>query len=102
MVVRSEVEEDIEVREAEMIHEVREELGLYHWFYISLHFIKEDGAGKREERVGVKPDTDEEEIEDVVLDDDRERHWCMVFEDNNVGVDGKKALIHYKKWDVYN
>ena len=71
MVVRSEVEEDIEVREAEMIHEVREELGLYHWFYISLHFIKEDGAGKREERVGVKPDTDEEEIEDVVLDDDR-------------------------------
>ena len=31
VVVRSEVEEDIEVREVEMIPEVREELGCYHW-----------------------------------------------------------------------
>ena len=47
-------------------------------------------------------DPDEEEIEDVVLDDERERHWRMVFEDNNGGVDGTKALLHDKKWDVYN
>ena len=47
-------------------------------------------------------DPDEEEIEDVVLDDERERHWRMVFEENNGGVDGKKALLHAKKWDVYN
>ena len=26
----------------------------------------------------------------------------MVFEDNNGGVDSIKALLHYKKWDVYN
>ena len=42
-------------------------------------------------------DTDEEDIEDVVLDDDRERHLRMVFEDTNVGVDGMKALLHAKK-----
>ena len=26
----------------------------------------------------------------------------MVFEENNVGVDGKKALIHENMWDFYN
>ena len=40
VVVRSEVEEDIEVREVEMIPEIREELGCYHWVHIYLHFIK--------------------------------------------------------------
>ena len=40
VVVRSEVEEEIEVREVEMIPEVREELGCYRWVYIYLHFIK--------------------------------------------------------------
>ena len=31
VVVRSEAEKDIEVREVEMIPEVSEELGCYHW-----------------------------------------------------------------------
>ena len=47
MVVRSEVEEEIEVREVEMIPEVRKDLGCDHWVYIYLNFIKEDGADKR-------------------------------------------------------
>ena len=34
------------------------------------------------------PDPDEENIKDVVLDDEIERHWRMIFEDNNGGVDG--------------
>ena len=38
----------------------------------------------------------------MVLDDERDCHWCMVFEDKNGGVDGTKALLHAKKWDVYN
>ena len=38
----------------------------------------------------------------MVLDDDRDRHWCMVFKDNNGGVDGTKVLLHANKWDVYN
>ena len=48
------------MREVEMIPEVREELGCYHWVYISLHFIKEDEVDKREEQIGVEPDFDEE------------------------------------------
>ena len=48
------------------------------------------------------PDPDEENIKDVVLDDEIERHCCMVFEDNNGGVDDMKALLHAKKWNVYN
>ena len=46
--------------------------------------------------------TDQEQINDVVLNDDRERHRCMVFEDNNGGVYETKALLHDKKWGVYN
>ena len=55
-----------------------------------------------EQQLGVDPDPDEEEIEDVVLDNDRERHWRMVFQDNNGGVDRMKSLLHAKKWSVYN
>ena len=40
VVVRSEVEEEIELREVDMIHEVVEYLGCYHWVYISLYFIR--------------------------------------------------------------
>ena len=42
VVVRSEVEEDIKVSEVDMISEVREELGCYHWVLIYLNFIEED------------------------------------------------------------
>ena len=50
----------------------------------------------------METDPDEDEIEYMVLDDERERHWCMVFEDKNGGVDGTKTLLHANKWDVYN
>ena len=32
----------------------------------------------------------------------RDSHWRMVFEDNNGGVDGTKALLHTQKWDIQN
>ena len=38
----------------------------------------------------------------MVLNDERERHWRMVFEEKNGGVDGKNALLHAKRWYVYN
>ena len=60
VVVRSEVEEGIEVREVEMIPEVCEELVCYRWVYISLHLIKESGVDKREDQVGFNPDPDED------------------------------------------
>ena len=47
-------------------------------------------------------DHGEEEIEYVFLDDDRERHFCMVFSDKNGGVDGTKPLLHATKRYVYN
>ena len=43
----------------------------------------------------------EEEMEDVKLDDERENHWRMVFEDNDGEDDDKKALLNGKSWDVY-
>ena len=49
----------------------------------------------------MEDDHDEEEIEGVKLDYEREHHWRMVFEDNDGGVDDKKALLHTKRWYVY-
>ena len=49
----------------------------------------------------MEDDPDEEGMVDVNLDDKRERHWRMVFEDNDVGVDGTKTLLHAKRWYLY-
>ena len=38
----------------------------------------------------------------MVLDDEREYHWRMYFEDNNGRLNGKNSLLHTKRWDVYN
>ena len=40
-------------------------------------------------------------MDDVNIDNERERHWRNVFEDNEGGVDDKKALLHAKMWDLY-
>ena len=48
----------------------------------------------------MEPDPGEEGIKDVVLDGDKEHHWRIIFEDNNGGMDGTKALLHDNKWYV--
>ena len=40
-------------------------------------------------------------MEDVRLDDERERLWRMFFDDNNGGVDDEKMILHNKMWYVY-
>ena len=40
-------------------------------------------------------------MENVNIDDERERHWRMVFDKNDGGVGDKKALLHANRWDVY-
>ena len=49
----------------------------------------------------MEDDTKEEDLDGVNLDNERERHWRMVFEDNGGGVENAKALLHVKRWDVY-
>ena len=49
----------------------------------------------------MEDDPDEEEMDDVNLDDERERHWMMVFEDNDGGVDDAKSLLHAKRRGLY-
>ena len=49
----------------------------------------------------VEYDTDEEDMEDEKLDNEREHHWRKLFEDNDGGVDDAKSLLHDKRWDVY-
>ena len=49
----------------------------------------------------MEDDPDEEEMDDVNLDNERECHWRIVFEDNDGGVDDENALLYAKMWDVY-
>ena len=56
----------------------------------------EDGVDMEEEKADVDPDPDEEDMAGVRLDNKRERNWRMVFEDNDGGVDGDKALLYDK------
>ena len=49
----------------------------------------------------MEDDTDEEEMGDLKFGDERERHWRMVFHDNDGEVDDKTTLLHAKRWDVY-
>ena len=43
----------------------------------------------------------EEEMEEVVLDNERGSHWRMVFEDNEGGIDYYKYFLHDNRWYVY-
>ena len=39
---------------------------------------------------------------DVVnIDNERERHWRMVSEENDGGMDDAKELLNAKRWDLY-
>ena len=62
---------------------------------------KEDGVNRKEDQGGMDPDPDEEDMEDVRLDDEREHHWRMVLEDNCGGVDNDKSFLPDKRWYVY-
>ena len=49
----------------------------------------------------MEDDHEEEDMDDVNLDDDRECHWRMVFEENDGGVDDTNELLHAKRWYTY-
>ena len=66
-----------------------------------LQFKTEVGVDSKDEQVDVDDDPDKEDTEDVNLDDERERHWRIVSEDNDVRVEDAKALLHNKRWDIY-
>ena len=52
--------------------------GYYHGLYILLKFKKEDGVDRTEKQADMEADPYEEEMEDVRLNDKRQRHWRMV------------------------
>ena len=66
-----------------------------------LQFKTEVGVDSKDEQVDVDDDPDKEDTEDVNLDDERERHWRIVSEDNDVRVEDATALLHNKRWDIY-
>ena len=66
-----------------------------------LQFKKEVGVDSKEEQADGEHDPDEEEMDDVNLDYERERRWRMVSEDNDGGVNYARALLNSKRCNVY-
>ena len=81
IVEKSPVEEE---PEAPTITEIHNETflmnkGYYHGFHVVLHFHKEGGFHRKEDQADVYLYPDEEDMEDVKLDDERERHYRIMF-----------------------
>ena len=68
----------------------KKQKGYYQCVYVMIQFKKEVGVEINEEQADVYDDPDEEEVDDVNIDNNRERHWRMVFEDKEGGVDDKR------------
>ena len=97
------VEEEPEVSTIPEIprDQVEKEKGYYRCVYVMLQFKKEVSIYSNVEQADVEDDPNEEEMEDKNLGKERERHWRMVFDDNDRGVDDAKEFLHDKKWDIY-
>ena len=59
--------------------QVETEKGYYRCVYVLTQFKKEDGVYSKEEQADVEDDPDEEDMDDVNIDKERERHWRMLF-----------------------
>ena len=46
-------------------------------------------------------DTYKEYLEDMRINNERERQWRVVFEDTGIGTEYEKSLKNYKRCDVY-
>ena len=66
------------------------EKGSYHGVYVLLHFNNYDGVYRKEDQADMNEDPDEEDMEGARLENERELHWRIVFEDNNIGADNEK------------
>ena len=66
-----------------------------------IRFKKYVSVETEEDQTDVWDDPDEEEMGYLNLDNGRERHWRMVFEENGRGVDYEKAFLNAKRWYVY-
>ena len=74
--------------------------GYYVCVYVILQLKTEDKIDNKEEQMELENGPDEEEKDDINIDNERERHWRNVFEENEGGVD-EKALLHAKRWGLY-
>ena len=62
----------------------------YHVVYVFLKFNKKGNNDTKEENTEMEANMYQEQMEDVRLDNERQRHWRMVFEYNKGGIDQNK------------
>ena len=59
--------------------QVKTEKGYYQCVYVIIWFNNDFGVESKDEKADMEDDTDEEEMEDAKLDDERKIYWRMGF-----------------------
>ena len=102
------VENILEEKETEVFaileipeEQVKLEKGYYSCVYFMLRLKKQFGVDSNYYQADMQDNPDEEDMDDDNIDNDRERHWRMVFEDNDGGMGDKESFFHAKSSNVY-
>ena len=77
------------------------EKGYCHGAYVLLHFNNKVHVNRNEDQLDTDSDMYEDEMEGVIINNEREPQGRMVKRENYGGVYDKKAVVHDKRWDVY-
>ena len=77
------------------------EKGYYHGVYVLLQFNNEYGVDRKQEQIEMGADTNQEDMQNVVLEDESEHQQSMVFEDSTGVLDDDKSLLHDKMWYAF-
>ena len=70
------------------------EKGLYHCVYLLLHFNNWYGVDRKGQQEEIKADPDKQKMDDTILNDERDHNRKMFFQDKDIWIDGKRALIN--------
>ena len=73
------------------------EKGYYCGVCLVLYFHKYNSVDRKEEQAELEPDPDEEVVEYVRLDDERERHWRIFC--RTIGIAVKNQLVSENFWN---
>ena len=67
--------------------------GYYHGVYVLLNFNKEDDVDRKDEQADMEAYPGKEDVEDMIIGNERKHHWRMFFEENEVGVDDVVVVV---------
>ena len=75
--------------------------GYYNGDYILLKFNQEGGVDIEVDHIDIEANPEMQDLQDIILDNERECHWGVVFEDNSSGKDNKESFLRANRQYLY-